>query len=78
MFTALRDIYLGFKALNKSGDGVVTREEFCRFYDVAHLKWKPVKTGGFQKTWPVFENVGVRVHRFLNSSAADILFSTFL
>ncbi|CAG7819923.1 unnamed protein product [Allacma fusca] len=74
---SLRDIYLIFRALNKANDGVISREEFCRFYEVAHLKWKPM-TPGFQKSWPVFEKVGVHVQRFLNSQYADLIFNAII
>lgn len=74
---SLRDIYLTFKALDKSGDGILSREEFCKFYEFADLKWEPQVTHpvGFQRQWVLCADLGVKAQRFLNSPYADHLFS---
>ncbi len=75
-FTGLRDIYLTFKALDRSGDGILSREEFCRFYEMADLKWKPViHSTGFQPQWTYFRQAGVHAQRFLNSPYAKHIFN---
>lgn len=75
---ALRDIYLTFKALDKSGDGILSREEFCRFYEFADLKWEPhlKNASDFQRQWPFCTDLGMQAQRFLNSPYSDHLFST--
>ncbi|ODM99706.1 Two pore calcium channel protein 1 [Orchesella cincta] len=73
---SLRDIYLTFRALDRSGDGILSREEFCRFYEVADLKWKSViSVTGFQAQWPYFKEIGVTAQRFLTSPYANHLFN---
>jgi len=72
---ALRDIYLTFRALNKTGDGVLNREEFYRFYEVSSLQWKPVRSLTLQKQWTCFKEFGAMAQNFLNSPYSNHLFS---
>jgi hypothetical protein len=52
---------LAFKAQDKSTDGLLSQEEFCRFYKVADLKWEPqIKKSGFEKRYD--EEVNVEEH----------------
>jgi hypothetical protein len=70
---------LAFKALDKSGDGLLSREEFCRFYEVADLKWEPqIKKSGFEKRWAFCGELGVHFSRFVNHPYSDYLFSKIL
>jgi hypothetical protein len=47
---------LAFKAQDKFTDGLLSREEFCRFYKVADLKWEPqIKKSGFEKRWALLD-----------------------
>ena len=73
--TALRDIYLTFRALDKSADGILSREEFYRFYEVSTLRWKPVRSLTLQKQWTFFKEFGVLAQKFLNSPYSNHLFS---
>ncbi len=75
---SLRDIYLTFRAINKSGNGFLTRDEFCRFFEFSDLRWKPLKAStDFQRNWIYFKEYGVLVQRFLNSPYADYVFSEY-
>jgi hypothetical protein len=63
-----------FRALDKSEDGYLNREEFCRFFEVIDLKWKPLLIVP-QKPWRFFKKFGVLVIRFLKSPYAEYIFS---
>ena len=74
LISALRDIYLMFRALDRSQDGYLNREEFCRFFEVCNLKWKPLLIVP-QKPWPCCKKFGVLVLQFLQSAYSEYIFS---
>lgn len=63
--------------MDKSEDGILSREEFSKIYEFSDLNWKPVQTGGFQRQWVIFQGFGYHSQKFLNTPYADYIFSKF-
>lgn len=75
---ALRDTYLCYRALNVSGSGILSREEFSKFYEVWNLRWKPYQSPQKRMEWTFFREFGLKLQNLLYSPYSNHFFSKFI
>ena len=75
-FTEDRDVYLIFKALNKSNTGSLSLDEFYQVYTACNLKWRPTEPEA-----PWFSHLpfpGPRIGTFIRKIVISPVFEGFV